>query len=234
MIIEKTKSDFVNPGSAVFLGCSWKYLSVLFDLCHESNGATVFHVFQNVEVDAPQDDFSSIGYNCIVYKPGMKKNHEGLNLYMGLPGPFAKYAVFRDFSKELSLEQNAINTLIHPSAYVASSSMLGAGNVIEPHVIISSRAETGFCVTIKRGSSVGHHAFIGDYVEVNPGVIIASGVYVGQSCIIGSGTVIREGLTIGKNSKIGMGSVVTRDIPEGVVAFGNPCRVLRDNEIRKP
>ena len=35
------------------------------------------------------------------------------------------------------------------------------------------------------------------------------------------------GVTIGDNSVIGAGSVVTRDIPEGVVAVGNPCRVLR-------
>ena len=38
---------------------------------------------------------------------------------------------------------------------------------------------------------------------------------------------IVPGVTIGKNSVIGAGSVVTKDIPENVVAVGNPCRVLR-------
>lgn len=45
---------------------------------------------------------------------------------------------------------------------------------------------------------------------------------------IGSNVVILPGITIGKNSVIGAGSVVTKDIPSGVVAVGNPCKVLRE------
>lgn len=44
---------------------------------------------------------------------------------------------------------------------------------------------------------------------------------------LASGVIVNGGVTIGKNSVIGSGSVVTRDIPEGVIAAGNPCRVLR-------
>jgi maltose O-acetyltransferase len=44
---------------------------------------------------------------------------------------------------------------------------------------------------------------------------------------IGAGAILVPGVTIGTGSVIGAGSVVTRDIPAGVVAVGNPCRVLR-------
>jgi galactoside O-acetyltransferase len=44
---------------------------------------------------------------------------------------------------------------------------------------------------------------------------------------VGSNVVILPGVTIGKNSVIGAGSIVTKDIPENVVAVGNPCKVLR-------
>lgn len=44
---------------------------------------------------------------------------------------------------------------------------------------------------------------------------------------LASGVIVNGGVTIGKNTVIGSGSVVTRDIPEGVVAVGNPCKVLR-------
>ena len=44
------------------------------------------------------------------------------------------------------------------------------------------------------------------------------------------GTLVREGLTIGNNSIVGMGSVVFHDIPDGVVAVGNPARVVKKNE----
>lgn len=44
---------------------------------------------------------------------------------------------------------------------------------------------------------------------------------------IGGDTVINPGVTVGKNTVIGSGSVVTKDIPENVIAAGNPCRVIR-------
>lgn len=43
-----------------------------------------------------------------------------------------------------------------------------------------------------------------------------------------AGAVILPGVSIGDNTVIGAGSVVTKDIPAGVVAVGNPCRVLRE------
>ena len=53
-------------------------------------------------------------------------------------------------------------------------------------------------------------------------------VHICENVWVGAGTVIVPGVTIGKNSVIGAGSVVTKDIPENVVAVGNPCRVLRE------
>ena len=52
-------------------------------------------------------------------------------------------------------------------------------------------------------------------------------VTIGNNVWVGGNVVINPGLTIGDNVVIGSGSVVTRDIPDGVVAAGNPCRVLR-------
>jgi maltose O-acetyltransferase len=52
-------------------------------------------------------------------------------------------------------------------------------------------------------------------------------VSIGSDVWVGGGSVILPGVTIGAGTVIGAGSVVTRDIPSGVVAVGNPCRVLR-------
>lgn len=54
-------------------------------------------------------------------------------------------------------------------------------------------------------------------------------VIIGNEVWIGGGTVILPGVTIGDGVVIGAGSVVTRDIPSFTVAFGNPCRVVREN-----
>ena len=60
-----------------------------------------------------------------------------------------------------------------------------------------------------------------------PGTQFSIPVRIGNNVWIGSNAVILPGVTIGDNSVIGAGSVVTHDIPENVVAVGNPCRVLR-------
>ena len=60
------------------------------------------------------------------------------------------------------------------------------------------------------------------------GLEYAYSIMVGDHVWIGGGVQILPGVTIGDNSVIGAGSVVTKSIPSGVVAVGNPCRVLRE------
>lgn len=90
------------------------------------------------------------------------------------------------------------------------------------------------------------HIFIDDWTKIGPNVTIATAghpvlpmlreghalqfnkdVHIGRRVWIGAGAVICPGVTIGDDSVIGAGSVVTRDIPPGVVAVGDPCRVMR-------
>ena len=90
------------------------------------------------------------------------------------------------------------------------------------------------------------HIYIGDKVMFGPNVMIATAghpinpelrdrglqfnkdVYIGENTWIGGNVVILPGVHIGKNTVIGAGSVVTKDIPDNVIAVGNPCRVLRN------
>lgn len=90
------------------------------------------------------------------------------------------------------------------------------------------------------------HIYVGDNVLFAPNVIIATAshpinpdlrkprvgqfnlpVKIGNNVWIGSGGIVLPGVCIGDNSVIGAGSVVTKDIPSNVVAFGNPCKVIR-------
>jgi maltose O-acetyltransferase len=53
-------------------------------------------------------------------------------------------------------------------------------------------------------------------------------IKIGSDVWVGGGAVICPGVKIGSKAVIGAGSVVTRDIPDGVFAAGNPCRVIRE------
>lgn len=61
----------------------------------------------------------------------------------------------------------------------------------------------------------------------NTGIEYAYPITIGDDVWVGANVTILPGVTIGSNVVIGAGSVVNRDIPDGVVAVGNPCRVMR-------
>jgi maltose O-acetyltransferase len=87
---------------------------------------------------------------------------------------------------------------------------------------------------------------IGDRVRFGPGVHIyavarpldptqraagfeqAAPVTIGDDVWIGGGSIVNPGVTIGEGSTVGPGSVVLNDVPPGVFASGNPCRVVRE------
>ena len=101
--------------------------------------------------------------------------------------------------------------------------------LINSKVSIAAHTTVGDFVSINRHVSIGHHTIIGDYCSINPGTNIAGNVTIGEGTTIGMGTNILHTVKIGKNSIIGAGSVVTKDIPDNVVAYGSPCRVIREN-----
>lgn len=73
-------------------------------------------------------------------------------------------------------------------------------------------------------STAGHAI---DSEQRNQGLEIALPITVGNSVWIGANVSVLPGVTIGSNTIIGAGSVVNKDIPDGVIAAGNPCRVIR-------
>ena len=73
-------------------------------------------------------------------------------------------------------------------------------------------------------STAGHAI---DSEQRSRGLEIALPITVGDDVWIGANVYVLPGVTIGSNTIIGAGSVVNKDIPEGVIAVGNPCKVMR-------
>ena len=69
-----------------------------------------------------------------------------------------------------------------------------------------------------------------DRRENKPNATLSKPIVIGNDVFIGARSIILKGVTIGDRAVIGAGSVVTQDVPAGVVAAGNPCKVIKQIE----
>lgn len=125
----------------------------------------------------------------------------------------------------------------HPLTFIEPSFRCDYGFNIHTHGLTVINYN---CVILDTSPvSIGANAFIApgvciacaghsiDPVQRSMGVGTSSPITIEDNVWIGANATICGGVTIGEGSVIGAGSVVTKDIPAGVVAAGNPCRVLR-------
>jgi sugar O-acyltransferase (sialic acid O-acetyltransferase NeuD family) len=123
--------------------------------------------------------------------------------------------------------------IIHKTALVSPSATLGRGVTLRAGAIIQSDAVVGDCVTIMEYSGIGHDTVVEDNVQIAAGVFIGGRCRVGKNTYIATGVPVKDSITIGNNSVIGIGSVVSKDIPENVIAVGNPARAVKHKDDRK-
>ena len=116
-------------------------------------------------------------------------------------------------------------TAIHPSAIISPSAKIGEGTVVMAGVVINADAVIGKHCIVNTGSTVDHDCVIEDFCHIAPGAHVSGGTHIGEGTWIGVGACVIQCLNIGKDCMIGAGSVVVKDIPDGVTAYGNPCRV---------
>lgn len=127
----------------------------------------------------------------------------------------------------LGLDPERYAVLVHPSAVVADSVVLGAGTVVHATVVMTADVTVGRHVAVMPAVVLTHDVVVGDHVTFGSGALVSGGVHIGGAAYLGAGCVIREGLRIGSGAVVGAGAVVTRPVPDGEVWVGNPARFLR-------
>lgn len=116
------------------------------------------------------------------------------------------------------------DAVISKDAYLNAGVMVGAGAVIDPFVTIGES-----CI-INRGVLIGHESIIEDCVNIAPGVNIGGKVRIGRETFLGMGSSVINDIKIGSNVVIGAGSVLVNDIPDNVLVYGVPAKVIRSIE----
>lgn len=220
-----------SPKKLILLGFCAGSIPIITEMAEELESITHFDIVKNVDVQTTRPFiFPGFDINIFSDKDYDHNNFDSHPVHFCVLNSHIKYILFEYFSSKYGLQKENFISLIRQSSFVSKSSETGHGFLMDHLSVISSFTKIGFGVTFKRGSTLGHHCEVGDYVNLNPGAVVSGYVKIGEGTEIGTGVSVVNNVSIGRHCLIGAGSVVTKDIPDGVIAYGNPCKVIRKNE----
>lgn len=135
--------------------------------------------------------------------------------------------------KKIRATDLKLASIISPWAFMSPSAKIGRGVVVAPQCTIQANSIVGQNSYIYPMSIIGHDVKVRENNLISAMVTLAGGVKVGRNSFIGSGAFIKEGLTIGNKTVVASGSIVHKDLPDGMMAIGNPARIICRGAMRK-
>ncbi|ARS36156.1 acetyltransferase [Pontibacter actiniarum] len=116
---------------------------------------------------------------------------------------------------------------IDKTAILSPTATVGKGTVVMQGAILQAEVQVGEHAIVNTGARVDHDCIVGDFAHISPGAVLCGNVQIGEGTWIGAGAVVIPGVKIGKWCKVGAGAVVLRDLPDHVVAVGNPAKIIK-------
>ncbi|MFM8635756.1 MAG: NeuD/PglB/VioB family sugar acetyltransferase [Planctomycetia bacterium] len=120
-------------------------------------------------------------------------------------------------------------TAVHPTAILHPTAVISLGAVVCACAVIQPDCHVGHHAIVNTGATLDHDCQIGDFSSVGPGASLAGAVHVSPKAMIGTGCALLPGVRIGRAARIGAGATVTRDIADGITAYGIPARPAPDH-----
>lgn len=117
---------------------------------------------------------------------------------------------------------------IHPSVIIGNNVKLGVGVVAMAGCIFNPKSQIGDFTFFATGAQVEHDCQIGDFSSISAGSITGGYVKLGKFSAITLGVTVVDRLEIGENTVIGSGSLVTKSLPDNVLAYGSPAKIIKN------
>lgn len=166
------------------------------------------------------------GKDLYTYEQAVKLFSPGdTGFIIGIGEPAAR----SELSKKIARDGYRLNSLKHPTAYVSPAVKIGEGVVVYPGTFIAPDVSIGNNVLLMANVTIGHDCVIGNHCVCAGQVSMGGGCRVGDCSYLGLSAVLRERVQVGAGSVVGMGSLVLKDVPGGVVAYGQPAAKVRSN-----
>jgi sugar O-acyltransferase (sialic acid O-acetyltransferase NeuD family) len=129
--------------------------------------------------------------------------------------------------RRIRAHAHVLMNVVHPSAVIESSAMVGSGIMISPMAVINSNAQLGDSVLVNTAALVEHDCVVGEGVSIAPGAILCGRVSVGCGAFICTRALVLPRVKIGAGAVVGAGSIVYQDVPDYTLAVGSPARPFK-------
>jgi len=143
---------------------------------------------------------------------------DGLVLAIGIRG------VRRQVAERLAARGARFLSLVHPSAIVADTAVVGPGTVICPYAVVSDNVRLGRFVLVNYHASLGHDASAGDFTILSPYATLGGAARIEADVFLALHVAVGPGVTVGARSSVAAGTVALHDVPAESLVFGVPGR----------
>jgi sugar O-acyltransferase (sialic acid O-acetyltransferase NeuD family) len=117
---------------------------------------------------------------------------------------------------------------IHPSVIIGNNVKLGCGITAMAGVIFNPKSEIGDFTFFATGAQVEHDCIISDFASISAGSVIGGYVKLGKYSALTLGVTVLDRIEIGENTVVGAGSLVIKSLPDNVLVYGNPAKIIRN------
>jgi sugar O-acyltransferase (sialic acid O-acetyltransferase NeuD family) len=212
-------------------GVQVQYCIDIIERMKDASSQSLYHIVGIIDsrVEIGTDLF---GYKVVGRQENIAEISERLSVKAGVVTIGDNYSrdIVRREVEQLLPDFEWINA-IHPSCIIGNNVSFGKGVVAMAGCIFNTGATLGDFTFFATGAQIEHDCTIEAFASVSAGSVMGGFVKIGRYSAVTLGCTIMDRLSIGENSVIGSGSLVNTDVPDNVLCYGSPARVIK---ARKP
>lgn len=169
------------------------------------------------------------GAKVFSYDELKNRNQQDTEVALGIGEP----AIKEKLLKKVRTDGWKTPSLIHPQVYIPATTSVGEGVIIQKYAFISCNVLIENDVYIQPHTNVGHDCVLKTGGMLSGFCNLAGEVHIGKYAFLGISSCVKEHVSVGDYAIVGMGSAVYKDLEDGVIAVGNPARVMKRNEEKR-
>jgi sugar O-acyltransferase (sialic acid O-acetyltransferase NeuD family) len=217
----KTRIVLIGGGNQV---------SYVADIIEKKIGGEIVGIIDSVkEIGTEVSGYKIIGRQEDLLELMEKHNFQSGIVTIG--DNYSRFTVYESI-KRLCPDFNFVNA-IHPSVIVGNGAIIGKGVVAMAGVIFNTNCHIGEGTFFATGAQIEHDCDIEPFASVSAGTVLGGFVKLGMFSALTLNVTVLDRVSIGINTVVGAGSLVLKDLPHNVLAYGNPCKIIRSRELNE-